>query len=41
METERTLKSLDPNALDFWTDFRLREAELIKLYHDAAVDLGR
>jgi hypothetical protein len=41
VETERTLKSLDPNALDFWTDFRLREAELIKLYHDAAVDLGR
>ena len=40
VETEQTLKSLDPHALDFWTDFRLRKAELIKLYHDAAVDFG-
>ncbi len=41
VETERSLKSLNPNALDFWTDFRGREAELTKLYHAAAVDFGR
>jgi len=41
VETEQTLTSLNPTALDFWTDFRLREAELIKLYHDATVDFDR
>jgi hypothetical protein len=41
VETERILKSLNPNALDFWTEFRHREADLIKLFHDASVEFVR
>ena len=36
--TERSIKALDSSALDFWIEYRRREEDLVRLFHDAKVD---